>query len=67
MAAILHYNSPTDMRPEHQHYDTIEQWFRKSISEGHDFLFDSQLFDNEMRRMWEAYDVPYEVSFRPVV
>lgn len=50
------------MRPEHHHYDTIEGQLRSSISEGRNFLFDSDLFDQELRRLWDAYDVPYEVS-----
>lgn len=46
------------MRPEHTYYDAIEGYLRTSIVSGRDFLFDPQLFDDELRRLWETYDVP---------
>jgi hypothetical protein len=48
------------MRPEHEHYDTIEQWIRQSLFECSDFLYDRDLFQKELRRIWEQYDVPVE-------
>jgi len=51
------------MSPEQFHYDALESWFQESISQGREFLFDSKLFDVELRRLWEEYEgVPYEVS-----
>ena len=49
------------MRPEHCHYDTVENLLRKSIGKGEDFLFDQKLFRAELTRLWEIYDFPYEV------
>lgn len=49
------------MRPEQQHYDTIEKWLRESIAMGRGFLFDQTMFRRELTRLWETYDVPYEV------
>jgi hypothetical protein len=50
------------LRPEHRHYDTIDYLFRQSISQADEYLFDAKLFDKELRRLWETYEVPYEVS-----
>jgi hypothetical protein len=50
-------------RPEHLHYDKVEAWFRESIAQGRAFLFDTTLFDIELRRLWEEYNFPYEVCF----
>jgi hypothetical protein len=50
-----------DMRPEHIHYDTVENWLRESIAVGRPFLFSQTLFRHELTRIWETYDVPYEV------
>ena len=50
------------VRPEHQHYDTLEKHLRAGVSDGSDYFFDPHLFDKELRRLWETYDVPYEVS-----
>lgn len=52
------------MRPEHLHYDVVEQYLHRSIKEGKAFLFDSQAFEKELRRLWEEYDVPYQVRVR---
>lgn len=49
------------MRPEHLHYDTVEEHLVRSIKEGKDFLFDSNKFEAELRRLWEDYDFPYQV------
>ena len=49
------------MRQEHQHYDAIEQHFRKSITQGLDFLFDTKMFEEELLRLVDTYDVPYEL------
>lgn len=49
------------MRPEHLHYDKVEAWFRESIAQGREFLFDTVSFDIELRRLWEEYNFPYEV------
>lgn len=51
------------MRPEHKHYDEIERLFNERIKNGDAILFDPTLFDKEMTRLWEAYDVPYQVTF----
>ena len=48
--------------PEQLHYDTIEKFIQTSIRSGADFLFDKDLFDVELRRLWETYNVPYPVS-----
>ena len=50
--------------PEQLHYKTIENFFQTSISSGADFLFDKTLFDIELQRLWETYNVPYPVSTR---
>jgi hypothetical protein len=49
------------MRPEQIHYDEVETWIRESIATGRDFLFDQQMFDEELTRTWDKYDFPYEV------
>jgi hypothetical protein len=54
------------MRPEQLHYETIERHLQKCIKNGSDFFFDTKLFDDELTRLWETYDVPYEVRFTRV-
>ena len=49
------------VRPEHLHYDVIEEHLKKSITQGSDFLFDTKKLEAELRRLWEIYDVPVEV------
>lgn len=51
-------------RPEHEHYVAIEEHLQKCIKEGSDFLFHTKLFEEELRRLWETYDVPYQVHAR---
>jgi len=51
----------TTPRPEHVHYDLIEEHLQRSIQEGSDFLFDTAKFEAELRRLWEEYNVPYQV------
>jgi hypothetical protein len=46
------------MRPEHLHYDVIKEYLQKSIQTGSEFLFDTKLFEAELRRLWETYDFP---------
>ena len=53
---------PHVMRPEHVHYDTIERWIRESVNAGDEFLFEPERFRNELRKMWEKYEIPYEVT-----
>jgi hypothetical protein len=50
-----------NIRPEHVHYDTVEQWIRQCLAQGHSTLFDPILFDIELRRLSEEYNFPYEV------
>ena len=50
--------------PEQLHYDAIEAFLRTSISSGADFLFHKTLFENELQRLWETYNVDYAVSTR---
>jgi hypothetical protein len=52
------------MRQEHLHYAEIESWFQKSVSAGSDFLFDTKLYERELNRLWDKFDVPFEVSGR---
>jgi len=52
------------MRPEHIHYNTIEEFLLQSIKSGREFLFDADKFEKELTRLWEQYDVPYQVSGR---
>lgn len=55
------------MRPEHLHYETIEKHLQKCIKNGCDFFFDTKLFDEELTRLWDTYDVPYEVRNRIIM
>ena len=48
-------------RPEHIHYDTIEKYIHESIAKKKDFLFDHRAFDEELYRLEDEYDFPYEV------
>jgi hypothetical protein len=50
--------------PEQLHYETIEKIMQTSISSGAVFLFDKNLFDIELQRLWETYNVPFPVSKR---
>ena len=52
------------MRPEEEHYDAVEEIFLRGIAEGQDFLFDGDKFEAELRRLWEEYDFPYQVSLQ---
>lgn len=52
------------LRPEHRHYGNVERFFRRSISEGKDFLFDSVKFNEELSSLEAKYDFPYEVSLK---
>jgi len=55
------------MRPEHLHYDVVEQYLQRSIKEGKAFLFDSQAFEKELRRHWEEYNVDVQVRGWPAL
>lgn len=48
--------------PEQLHYNTIEKFIQTSISSGADFFFNKTLFNVELERLWETYNVPYSVS-----
>ena len=48
--------------PEQLHYETIQAFLQTSIDSGAAFLFDNILFDVELQRLWETYNVPYPVS-----
>lgn len=50
------------MRPEHEHYDEIQSWIHQSVDNAADFLFDPELFRQQLQLMWEKYDVDYNVS-----
>ena len=52
----------TFTRPEHEHYETLEQWIKDSIRKGADFLFDADLFDQELHRIWDDLDIHPHVS-----
>lgn len=47
--------------PEQLYYDTMEQYFHNSIRNTADFLFDTVLFDQEIKKLWEKYNIPCSV------
>ena len=47
------------MLSEHQHYDTIEQFFKESISKGSDFLFDTRFFNVYIIKYINVFDIGY--------
>jgi hypothetical protein len=50
--------------PEHVYYDVVEEYLQTCIKSNRcDFLFDTKLFEDELRRLWEAYNFPYAVRF----
>lgn len=43
-------------------YDDIESHFNRMIDEGHDAMFDAQLFQQEIHRLVDIYSLPKEVN-----
>ncbi|KAL7573182.1 hypothetical protein ACA910_018842 [Epithemia clementina (nom. ined.)] len=53
-------NYKNNKRPEHLHYDYLENHFLYCINTGHPFLFDPLEFDRQLRHQSETLHVPYE-------
>ena len=66
MSSTVSNNNIRSQRPEHVHYDYLEEYFIHCIQNASFFLFDRTEFDLELRRHAEQLNVPYEVRYIPV-
>ena len=49
------------MSSEVKKYKAVEQWCRKQVSDGADFLFDPVLFHQTLYKTSKEFDFPFEV------
>ena len=56
--------SSHDISEEVRKYNAIEQWCRKMVSSGAEFLFDPVLFHDALYKASKEFDFPFEVSKR---
>ncbi len=51
-----------DQKNDPSNYDRAAEWCKRAVKKGHNFLFDTDAFDAEMRKAASELCFPMEVS-----